>query len=385
MDKTSLYHFFSQFSYAQRTAKKNNLIIPFSRNGDVYVFHQGQEQLIEKAPEKSSGPKRHDIVSPLLSPNHEYIAYIALNDASEHEYVPKGKLKIYYTQTGKIRDTGIVMSGFIWTSSNEIAYPNYVLSTENRTILNPQSLQKTQPPFLVSYEYPSPNHNNLKEIIIKNKNVFLKDTTTQKETFIFTVGDIYGASPGWSPNGRYALFDTFEKDSGTHFKSLDTFSAKPQLQEVSVLSFGGAGGGRPAGTQWYFNQGFVVDCSPLLYFVNGSVPLSLTHEGGGGCSNSEGYVATSPDGKYAFIKMLDHFELHTLEGEKIRVNGGKDITIGRGRPGVFRWYNDKIMLLYENESGLMYEQSVPSRIFLYDREKNTLYPLISNASFYSSL
>lgn len=185
---------------------------------------------------------------------------------------------------------------------------------------------------------------------------------------------------GWSPNGMYAIFLGAKQNPYKPFWiSVNTNDPNLTQTEIKVKDMGGgAGGDVSTGLKWYFNQGFVIYCMQNIYFVDGREPLELTHTGGGGCHNEEGFVATSPNDEYAFVKFDDRFELHTKAGDKRIINESTPIQKSRGTPKNLVWINNDFMIIYENTFGGESTTQKP-RVFLFDRNANLIKPVVDDA------
>jgi hypothetical protein len=115
---------------------------------------------------------------------------------------------------------------------------------------------------------------------------------------------------------------------------------------------------------------------PVMNLDN-TKPLELTDSSGGVCHNEEGFVATSPNGKYAFIKFSDRFELHSKDGSKHVVKESAPLPKNRRFPKNLIWLNNDYMIMFEVSSN--YRLGRKPKVHIYDRQNNFLKPFIENA------
>lgn len=358
--------------------------IPFVRDGNIYLYEDGIEKLVAKSTQQTK------IFYPLLSPNGKYLAYIEQYKSSEDSWDGHvGYLRIVDISTGIDRPTDYeIVDYFRWTSDNvlnfglrqslveassQVVYKRIFYDPETAAESLFETIIEKDSHAQLSAEYPSDNLNKL--IRFKNNEYYLVDNTLNEETFLFDANSV-SAFRAWSPGGRYAVFvNTQPPATSFEFSEFvfDTQNLASPATELTVRS--GAAGGPPSiGHAWYFEKGFVVYCSEELYFVDGSPAWMLTNEGGGGCNNEEGFVATSPNGKYAFVKFTDRFELHDIDGNISVVQEIDPLAKGRWAPGKFIWLNDDYMIIFTN-----LHKEKDATVYIFDRIANTIKPLIENA------
>lgn len=94
--------------------------IPFVRNGNIYLYENGQETLIASSTQKSSFEARYDNAYPFLSPDGKYIAYIQFTGSGE--LGPQGVLKIYNIDTKQTKTTNYKTGYIQWNSFNQLQF-----------------------------------------------------------------------------------------------------------------------------------------------------------------------------------------------------------------------------------------------------------------------
>lgn len=374
--------------------------IPFVRDGAVYLYEDGLEKLVATPTGTTSKQNCFNLTFPFLSPDSKYLAYIDQAGEPYNEYWGcfRGNLKLIEMTTGVMTATPYQIQYFSWTQDNLIHFtlerelvetpPQFIIKeiffdpvTETEKVFetimdqDPTSGQE----MLRQADYPSAQLHRL--IRMKEGAYYFVDTLNQQETFLFNNEN---TTPflEWSPDGRYAFFATPEQT--TDFYGLveivvDTHNLNNPPIKLAV-GRGAAGGDFPTGRKWYFDQGFVPDCREEMYFLDGRSPLQLTKAGegeGGGCHNTEGFVATSPGGQYAVLKFQDRFELHQKDGTRLVIEEAEPVRKGRGIPKNFIWINDDFMIIYESAYGYHYGET--PTIYLFDRQANIIKPVIENA------
>ena len=331
-----------------------------------------------------------------MSPDKKYIAYIEQNgDAPGYGGCLGGILRIVYLDTGKIKATSYKTSYLKWTSSNQIVFSPeqekregpqtytvkevfYDPANGKETIFNTVIDQdkSTYADTMVSGEFPFDTNTLIK---YKDSKYYLIDKSRNKETFLLDKSQVERFLD-WSPNGRYAIFESSKKstqDFDVIELVVDTQDLSIQPKEIGV-GRGGAGGDFSTGRKWYFEKGFVAYCRQDLYFVDGSKSLQLTNDGGGGCHNEEGFVATSPDGNYAFLKFKDRFELRDKSGEIKKITETTSLAKGRGAPKNLIWLDNDNMIIFQSTYGGGTGYPEPPSIYLFDRKLNTIKPILQN-------
>lgn len=364
-----------------------NVKTPFVRDGNIYLYEDGSEELIVQTNGKSTSKSRHDNIYPFLSPNSKYIAYIALSQEADSNFgfwYHEGTLKIYNLETKEIKTTKYQISYYNWNKFNQIEFEEGRETTmegskgySTYVVFDPQTNQEIVREIFEGRTYGFPLYGNKKAIRKKKNNYHLADIQTGKELFLFENKDI-ASFISWSPDGNHAIFSP---ESGDKWFDVDTTNLEnPIIKRFSVkLDGGGAGGDESTGAKWYFDQGFVYYCTQSIYFINGS-NMGLTNSGGGGCHNEEGFVATSPNGEYAFVKFDDRFELHTKNGERKTITEIYPINKWRMGPQNLIWFDNDYMAIFENTNGYVIgSKDEKPNIFLFDRKENSIYPLIKNA------
>jgi hypothetical protein len=378
--------------------------VPFVRDGSIYLHEDGNEKLVAKPAQKTTQQACHNLTHPYLSPNGKYLAYIEqIGEQPGYGGCLGGSLRIVDISTGINKPTNYKTGYFSWTSANMINFaPDrevsqtpqkytvkniyYDPNTQNETVFETVIDQdkNTWANTMLSAEYPSDNLNKL--IRFKNNKYYVVDNNSNKETLLFDKNQATSFLD-WSPNGRYAILES-TKESTEAFDTtelvVDTQNLNATPQEINV-GRGGAGGDFSTGRKWYFDKGFVVYCRQDLYFVDGSKPIELTNDGGGGCHNEEGFVATSPNGQYAFIKFKNRFEIHTIDGNKTVIKETTPLSKGRGAPKNLIWLNDDYMVIFESIYGGYSSTDVKPKVHLFDRKTNTIKPLIDNAYLIDTL
>jgi len=372
-----------------------DLVFPFVRDGSIYLYGEGREELLIPAAKESTHENRNDNAYPFLSPNGKYIAYIEYSQGSG--FVPDGTLKIYTVDTKEVRSTNFKTQYFHWNVFNELEFESETevknkdgksidrsASTITFTVLDPSSLQVVSSKTIPSQDRDergigdSPLFSDKKYIQFKNNGYYLDNLKEDKETLLFEKSGFYQFT-GWSPDGRYAIFLRMKQNSDDIWISVDTDDPKLSKTEITIpYGVGGAGGDVSTGLKWYFNQGFVPYCMESIFFVDNKEPLELTHSSGGGCHNEEGFVATSPNGEFAFVKFDDRFELHTKSGKKKIINETIPLRKTRSTPKNLVWLDNNHMIIFEDTFGPDSGNPEEPKIFLFTREKNTIEPLVTN-------
>lgn len=373
--------------------------IPFVRDGDIYLYEDGIEKLVAKPEQQTSPQACLSIFYPALSPNGKFLAYIEQAGEPPDEYwgCSAGFLQVVDISTGISKPTDYRITYFRWTPDNLL---NFMLERElietppqhidREIFFDPETQTEsvfetiidrdpnTGAEMLLSAAYPSDDLSKL--IRFEDEKYYLVDNARNEETFLFEAAQVT-TFLDWSPSGRYAIFAS-TKVPGDDFEVIefvfDTQNLGASVMEITV-GRGAAGGDLPAGRKWYFEEGFVPYCREELYFVDDSPPWQLTNDGGGGCNNEEGFVATSPNGEYAFIKFKDRFELHDTDGNVAVVQETEALAKGRGAPKNFIWLNDDQMIIFESAYEWGDGPAGSPKDYLFDRLANTISPLIENA------
>lgn len=386
-------------SVDQQLMVTEKISVPFAREGNIYLYEDGKENIIASSQQKSTFEARYDNAYPFLSPNGKYLAYIAFTGGGGLD--PQGTLKIYNTETRETKTTQYKTGYFQWNSFNQLEFKietnikpasgegiDPAQSKVTYIVVDPESLQQLASQ-IMSYDDLNnagiggfPLYSNKKAITFKSNSYYLVNKQNNTEKLLFQKGEIYQFS-GWSPDGTYIIFlGAKQNPYKTLWISVNANDPNLSQTEIKIKDLaGGAGGDASTGLKWYFNKGFVMYCMQSIFFVDGRDPLELTHTGGGGCHNEEGFVATSPNGEYAFVKFDDRFELHTKSGEKKTINESTPIQKTRSTPKNLIWINNDYMLIYEStfSGSVIGESSASPRIFLFDRKANTIKPIINNA------
>ncbi len=368
--------------------------VPFVREGSIFLYEDGQEKRVAKPSQESTGNSCFHLQYPLISPNGKYIAYIEqVGGSPSYGGCTTGVLRVVDVSASIIKATEYETSTsniYSWNNQNQLLLEASLPDNKVKyAIYDPSSGAELASETLDYMQRDAgyrgyPLYSPQKIIRYKDRKYYLVNQDTGVETLLIEGEDI-DVFRGWSPDGKYALFDT-RKTAPKHERAfsgiwlaVNTDNPNEQHREVFVL-FGAAGGDFSTGNKWYFNKAFFGYCSEHLVFIDGSDPIELTNSGGGGCNNEEGFVATSPSGKYAFVKFADRFELHTVEGQKQVVNEATKLSKGRGFPKNLIWLDDDNMIMFERVySGDTYGEQEPPKIHIYNRQTNTLKPLISDA------
>lgn len=373
--------------------------IPFVRDGNVYLLDNGQENLIASSTQKSTFENRYDNAYPFMSPNGKFLAYISFTGKGELD--PQGTLKIYDIDTKQTKTTQYNTDYFHWNVFNQLEFSveslvkvsggegiDMAQSKVTYIVLDPESLQQLASQTMSWDERNQsgiggfPLYSNKKAITFRDNGYYLTDTRNNTEKLLFEKGEIYHFS-GWAPDGSYVVFLGAKQNPFKNmWMSVNTIDPNLPKTEIKVRNLaGGAGGEASTGLKWYFNKGFVMYCMEDIFFVDGRESLELTHTRGGGCHNEEGFVATSPNGEYAFVKFDDRFELHTQSGEKQTINESTPINKTRSTPKNLVWINNDYMIIYESTfvGSILGESSNNPKIYLFDKNANVIKPIVNNA------
>src|SRR3989344_643278 len=376
----------------------------FVRNGSIYLYEDGKEKLVAKAAQETTQQACYNLTYPFLSPSGKYLAYIEqIGEQPGYGGCLEGFLRIVDTSTGVNKPTSYKVVFFNWTPSNLLNFspgreasqaprkytvkniyfdPTAQKETVFETVIDQD--KNTWADTMLSADYPSDDLNKL--VRFKDSKYYFVDNGSNKEILLFDKTQITGFLH-WSPSGRYAVFESIKKPTkafNTIELIVDTQNLSATPKEITV-GLGSAGGDFSTGRKWYFEKGFVTYCRQDLYFVDGSQPLELTNDGGGGCHNEEGFVATSPGGEYAFVKFKDRFEVHTKDGNKTAIKETTALTKARGEPKNLIWLNDDYMVIFESTYGGYSGSDKKPNVHLFDRKANIIKPLIENAYLIDSL
>lgn len=369
------------------------LKVPFIRDGNIYLYEDGKEKLVAKPTQKTTETACFHLLYPLISPNGKYIAYIEqVGEFPGYAGCTGGVLRIVDVQANLIKVTKYTTSLFdiySWDDQNRLRVEATLPDNKVEFAIYDPASSKEVVTREIEYEDKDPGYgafplfNEQKTISFKDKKYFLTNPTTNSETLLLDDQAVQGFR-GWSPNGQYALFSTNkqapedERAFVTIYYVINTKNLSEPKKEISVLH-GAAGGNFSTGMKWYFNKAFASYCSVYLTYLDGTKPLELAKSGGGGCHNEEGFVATSPNGQYAFVKFTDRFELHNQYGAKQVVKEVEPLSRRRGSPENFIWLSNDYMVIFEDTlSGANYGDETTT-VYIYDRRNNTLKPLIQNA------
>ncbi len=373
--------------------------IPFVREGSIYLYEDGQEKLVAAPGGTTSQQACYNLTYPFLSPDGNTLAYLDQAGELPGEFWGcfYGNLRIVDLTTGIDTPTSYRILSYRWTATNLIQFrpDRQVDETTNQVIekeifidpatqtehhyetiyaRDPETFAET----MVTAEYPSDQLTQL--IRFKDESYFLVDVAENEERFLFSKDEVVRFL-GWSPGGRYALFESPVQATdifGVIEYVVDTQNPDSKPVEIAV-GRGAAGGDLPAGRKWYFEAGFVPYCREEMYFVDGRPLLQLTNDEGGGCNNEEGFVATSPNGNYALLKFQDRFELHDSQGNATIVEEVEPLAKGRGMPKNFVWLNNDFMVIYQATFGFPASDADAPDIYLFDRAAKTIEPLIEDA------
>lgn len=361
--------------------------VAFIRKSVVYLYEDGKEKIVAKPTKITTAKECFNLSYPFVSPDSKYLAYIEeVGDAPSKIGCEGGKLNVVEIQTGKIYKTIYKVQKYDWNERSQIELNSY--DSKNGTmeyIVYDPVLQKemikevVQKSIQDSYYKGFPIFDETKIVRFKDNAFYLADKYT-KEKLLIADKDIKSFR-GWSPDGIYAIFSTsLQKEvsgqlPGNIWYAINVNDSRVSTKKTIVYS-GTADDEASRGNKWYFNEGFVSYCSQYLSYLDGREPFELTHSGGGGCQNAEGFVSTSPNGEYAFIKYSNRFEIHQKDGKKFVVSESINIPKGKGVPKNFLWINNDYLVIFESAYN---NTDKNPRVFLFDRKANKIYPLIENA------
>jgi len=228
---------------------------------------------------------------------------------------------------------------------------------------------------LSSADYPSDLENKL--IRFKNKQYYLVDLATGKEKLLYSEGKVKKFL-GLSPDGKVALF--LENNKETEIGNLPfltwiavEFDGPAFSQSKLKVMRGYGGSSTPWSLIWYFDLGFASPCSDSLNFVDARDPIQLIDlrsSKGAMCNSIDNLLAMSPDGNNAFLKVLDHFEIHE------KASDGK--IIKKSLVPEDKNSLDATRLVWiDNKSLVVYTRT---KIYLYEKGTNTIKRILENAS-----
>lgn len=368
--------------------------VPFVRGENIYLYEDGKEKLVAKSSQKTTPTACYHLLYPLMSSNGKYIAYIEqVGEAPGYGGCTGGILRVVDVQNNTIKATNYstaLFNIYSWDEQNRLRLEASLPDNKVKFAIYDPSSDKELVSEVVDYRDRDagyrgyPLFNEHKAISYKNKKYFLRNPSSNSETVLLDDKSVQDFR-GWLPDGKYALFSTDkqtpEQESafGSIYYAVNTDNPSEPKKEILVLH-GAAGGSFATGNKWYFDKAFASYCSQYLTYLDGTKPLELTNSGGGGCHNEEGFVATSPNGNYAFVKFADRFELHGQDGSKQVVKESTPLTKGRGFPQNLIWLNNDYMVMFESAyGGSSYGGEEKPKIHIYDRQNNTLKPLVQNA------
>ncbi len=378
--------------------------VAFVQNGNIYLYEDGRERLVAKPTQKTTEQACFNLVYPFLSPNGKYLAYIEQTGSpSGMGGCLGGALRIVDISTGINKPTNYNVGYFNWTPQNQLEFTvqaeNTGLSqkrikrqvfynpTDNKEVVYQSVIDVASNGLqtLLTAEYPSLTDNLIR---YKDNKYYLASKTSNKEVLLLSKS-LVNSFLDWSPDGRYAIFESVKNPTeafDAYELVIDTQNPTATPKEITV-GRGGAGGDFSTGREWYFGKAFVAYCRQDLYFIDGSTPLQLTNDGGGGCHNEDGFVATSPNDEYAFLKFKDRFELRNKDGGKSVIQESTPLAKGRGAPKNLIWLNDDYMAIFSSTygGGSYSGQTDKPKIYLFDRKANIIKPLIENAYLITSM
>lgn len=363
--------------------------VAFLRDENLYLYEDGVQKLVAKPTAESSYEGCYFLQYPVLSPDGKYIAYIEQVGAPVgYGGCWGGVLRLVDIESNIITSPGYHSAQGQYYWSNGKLYAHILLPDEHRGYVIYDPKNKTEVYLASQPIYPQDGKqifkpfSEQKTVIAENNTYYLLNPQSQEKTLLIEDGEIRSFQ-GWSPDGRYALFETRGPASepnllGMVWYAVDTTT--PSYPKTTlVVEAGGAGGDFSVGDQWYFDKGFITYCSQSLSFVDGSAPLTLTQSGGGGCHSQGGFVTTTPNGQYALVKFMDRFELHTLSGSKQTVVETTEIPKGRGAPSVFQWLGNEYVVIFESTNDPSDYYSRTAFVHLYNRHTNQITPIIDDA------
>jgi hypothetical protein len=370
----------------------------FMRDNGIYLYEDGAETLVVGSDEQTTPEACFSLLFPALSPDGKYLAYLEQIGEPPADFwdCSEGYLNVIEISPGVHQATDYKIRHFNWTSGNlinfyyggdsdeaaqTITYKNVYYDPASRSDMVYETVfhqdPSTEEATKISAEYP--NESLEKVIRFEDDSYYLVDTVSGEETLLFDSSEVMGVV-GWSPSSRYVIFDSV-KASPANFEFYELVVDTQNLDSVTeiVVGTGGAGGEISTGRKWYFEEGFATYCREELYYIDGRPPLPLTTDGGGGCNNEEGFVATSPGGDYAFLKFQDRFELHDQNGDVTVIEEAEPIVKARWTPKNFIWVNDDYMIIFESVYGGINSGTENPTIYLFDRQANIVRPFLENA------
>jgi len=375
---------------ADGVLEKAPVKVAYIRGNSIYLYDNGQEKIVATQKNPSTQVKCYYLVVPLVSPNSKYISYIE-QQGQEPSYggCKGGLLKLYEIATGKTIDTPYTTDYAIWNSDNYLQFETLTGSSESTIstfiVYDPITQRETA---TEKMKYTQRDrgvrgfliYNKSKIMRFKDDAYYLVNQAENSEKLLVKDATIT-VFRGWSPDGVYALFNSTKIIENPNpvgiWYAYNTIDTTQPRKEIKVES--GAAGGEPStGEKWFFNRAFVSHCSQSLSYLDGKNPMVLTNSGGGGCHNEEGFVSTSPDGAYAFLKFSDRFELYGSDGTKKIISETMPMPKGRGAPKNLIWLSNDYMAIFESTYKSDHKDN-KATLFLYDRNANTITPIVENA------
>lgn len=389
----------TQSSSITTPTESKGIVFPFVRSGSIYLYDNGTEKVLVSSSQKTTPNACYNIIYPFISPDKEYVAFIEqTGDAPGYGGCLEGVLKFVNLSSGKIMTTNYKTSYFSWNAENQIELEsvNYKAATDNqgidptqstaKFIIYDASTQKEVTSEVMKYSDRDagirgfPLYRTEKKIRFRDDKYYLVNNNI--ETYLFDKNSVRDFR-GFSPDGKYAMFISTKQapENSQAFSEIwyavNTNNPSEAKKEILVMS-GAAGGDFSTGLKWLFNDAFISYCSQHISFIDGRQPLELTNDGGGGCHNEEGFVSTSPNNDFAFLKFKDRFELRSKNGDIKKVVETTQLAKGRGAPKNLIWLDNDNMIIFQSAYGGGTSYPEPPKVYLFDRETNTVKPLVQN-------
>lgn len=389
------------------TSESRGIVFPFVRKGSIYLYDNGAERLLVSPSQRTTKDACYNVIYPLISPDKKYVAFIEqIGDVPGNSGCLEGVLKFVDLSSGEIITTNYKTYYFSWNAQGQVEFESvdYEVSNDNQGV-NPMqdttkfiiydpSTRKEVASEVMKYSDRDegirgfPLYRTEKKIRFRDGKYYLVNNNNT-ETYLFDK-NLVRDFRGFSPDGKYAIFSSTKQapENSQAFSEIwyavNTTNPSEAKKEILVMS-GTAGGEFSTGLKWLFSDAFISYCSQHLSFVDGREPVELTNDGGGGCHNEEGFVATSPNGDFAFLKFKEHFELRSKTGEVRKIAETTQLTKGRGAPKNLIWLDNDNMIIFQSTYGGGINYPKPPNIYLFDRKTNTIKLLVQDGYLIESL
>jgi hypothetical protein len=216
--------------------------VPFIRNESLYLYEDGEQKLVAQPQKQTTSDGCYFLQYPQISPDGNYVAFVEQVGAEPgYNGCMGGVLRVLDINTNDIVSTDFYSSrgGYFWRKNQlhiQAQLPEFKFHTviynpkNNEAVLNVQTDASSD----LDTKYQPYDQN---KILVQEGNTFsLTDSSLTTSEQIIQNENI-DRFRGWSPNGRYALFETQLTPKSDNWDSLwyaiDTFDKSFPVYEVS--------------------------------------------------------------------------------------------------------------------------------------------------------